>query len=200
MKVDEQWERWTLCAIKTDGTYRGGEGTTPETTACPEAGKVQLEKKGKKKSVVFIYIRPETKESFIVQIVKIPLPFRTALPHWGQPNSKCNEFVTKSGLRFWKVKSRKSCTNDMWDKLFEISGRHTFLHLVRTYVWWTTALLLCSASCNCRNTAIRHGSDVRRNYWDPRDDTHIHIHLATWRNFQCSIKTAVVVRVLVMRS
>ena len=24
---------------KTEGTYRGGEETTPETTACPEAGK-----------------------------------------------------------------------------------------------------------------------------------------------------------------
>ena len=24
---------------KNEGTYRGGEGTTPETTACPEAGK-----------------------------------------------------------------------------------------------------------------------------------------------------------------
>ena len=23
---------------KSEGTYRGGEGTTPETTACPEAG------------------------------------------------------------------------------------------------------------------------------------------------------------------
>ena len=35
-KIDEQWECWTLCAIKFEGTYRGGEGTTPVTTACPE--------------------------------------------------------------------------------------------------------------------------------------------------------------------
>ena len=26
----------TLCAIKIEGTYRGGEGTTPVTTASPE--------------------------------------------------------------------------------------------------------------------------------------------------------------------
>ena len=25
-----------LCATKIEGTYRGGEGTTAETTACPE--------------------------------------------------------------------------------------------------------------------------------------------------------------------
>ena len=27
---------------KTEGACRGGEGTTPETTACPEAGKVKV--------------------------------------------------------------------------------------------------------------------------------------------------------------
>ena len=48
MKVDEQWECWTLCEIKTEGTYRGEEGPTPETTACPEAGKVKARKKEKK--------------------------------------------------------------------------------------------------------------------------------------------------------
>ena len=36
MKIDEQWECWALCAIKIEGTCRGGEGTTPVTTACPE--------------------------------------------------------------------------------------------------------------------------------------------------------------------
>ena len=36
MKIDEQWECLTLCAIKIEGTYRGGEETTPVTTACPE--------------------------------------------------------------------------------------------------------------------------------------------------------------------
>ena len=35
-KIDEQWECWTLRAIKNVGTYRGGGGTTPVTTACPE--------------------------------------------------------------------------------------------------------------------------------------------------------------------
>ena len=39
MKLDEQWEFRILFGTKTEGTYRGGEGTTPETTACPEAGK-----------------------------------------------------------------------------------------------------------------------------------------------------------------
>ena len=29
MKIDEQWECWTLWAIKIAGTYRGEEGTTP---------------------------------------------------------------------------------------------------------------------------------------------------------------------------
>ena len=29
----------TLCAIKNEGKNRGGEGTTPVTTACPDAGK-----------------------------------------------------------------------------------------------------------------------------------------------------------------
>ena len=29
----------TLSAIKFEGKNRGGEGTTPVTTACPEAGK-----------------------------------------------------------------------------------------------------------------------------------------------------------------
>ena len=28
-----------LCAIKIEGKNRGEEGTTPVTTACPEAGK-----------------------------------------------------------------------------------------------------------------------------------------------------------------
>ena len=36
MKIYEQWECWTLCAIKIEGTYRGGEWTTLVTTACPE--------------------------------------------------------------------------------------------------------------------------------------------------------------------
>ena len=49
MEVDEQWECWTTCAIKTEGTYRGGEGATPETTACPGAGKVKVMPKKKKK-------------------------------------------------------------------------------------------------------------------------------------------------------
>ena len=38
-KIDEQWDCWTLCAIKNEAKNRGGEGTTPVTTACPEAGK-----------------------------------------------------------------------------------------------------------------------------------------------------------------
>ena len=38
-KIDEQWDCWTLCAIKIEGNKRGGEGTTPVTTACPEAGR-----------------------------------------------------------------------------------------------------------------------------------------------------------------
>ena len=37
-KIDEQWDCGTLCAIKFEGKNRG-EGTTPVTTACPEAGK-----------------------------------------------------------------------------------------------------------------------------------------------------------------
>ena len=32
-----------------EATYRGGEGTTPETTACPEAGKVKVRRKKEKK-------------------------------------------------------------------------------------------------------------------------------------------------------
>ena len=35
MKIDEEWECWTLCAITIEGMYRGREGTTPVTTACP---------------------------------------------------------------------------------------------------------------------------------------------------------------------
>ena len=38
-KIDEQWDCCTLCAIKIEGNNRGGEGTTPVTTACPEAVK-----------------------------------------------------------------------------------------------------------------------------------------------------------------
>ena len=38
-KIDEQWDCWALCAIKIEGKNRGGEGTTPVTTACPQAGK-----------------------------------------------------------------------------------------------------------------------------------------------------------------
>ena len=34
----------TLCAIKNEGKNRGEEGTTPVTTACPEAGKSKCEK------------------------------------------------------------------------------------------------------------------------------------------------------------
>ena len=30
-----------VCAMKIEGKNRGGEGTTPVTTACPEAGKVK---------------------------------------------------------------------------------------------------------------------------------------------------------------
>ena len=37
--IDEQWDCWTLCAIKIEGKNRGGKETTPVTTACPEAGK-----------------------------------------------------------------------------------------------------------------------------------------------------------------
>ena len=36
MKIDDQWECWTLCAITNESTYRGGKGTTPVTTACPQ--------------------------------------------------------------------------------------------------------------------------------------------------------------------
>ena len=36
---------------KNEGKNRGGEGTTPVTTACPEAGKEKREKKKKKKRV-----------------------------------------------------------------------------------------------------------------------------------------------------
>ena len=51
--IDEQWDCWTLCAIKVEGKNRGGEGMTPVTTACPEAGKWKCaeEKKKKKKRV-----------------------------------------------------------------------------------------------------------------------------------------------------
>ena len=39
-QIDQQWDCWTtLRAIKIEGKDRGGEGTTPVTTACPEAGK-----------------------------------------------------------------------------------------------------------------------------------------------------------------
>ena len=31
-----QWECLTLWATKNKSTYRGGEGTSPVTTACPE--------------------------------------------------------------------------------------------------------------------------------------------------------------------
>ena len=34
-----------LCAIQNEGKNRGGEGTTPVTTACPEAGKKKYAKK-----------------------------------------------------------------------------------------------------------------------------------------------------------
>ena len=61
MKIDEQWECWTLCAIKIEGTYRGGKGTTPVTTSCPEDRRVEEvkskshdEKKRKKKETVFV--------------------------------------------------------------------------------------------------------------------------------------------------
>ena len=51
-KIDEQWDCWTLCAKKNEGKNRGGEGTTPVTTACPEAGKEKCAKKRKKKKVL----------------------------------------------------------------------------------------------------------------------------------------------------
>ena len=62
MKIDEQWECWTLCVIKIEGTYRGGEGTTPVTTSCPEDRwgyglvRVELESKSddKKKTKLLI--------------------------------------------------------------------------------------------------------------------------------------------------
>ena len=38
MKIDEQWDCWTLCAIKIEGKNRGEEGATPVTTTCSEAG------------------------------------------------------------------------------------------------------------------------------------------------------------------
>ena len=31
-----------ICAIKTEGKNRGGEGMAPVTTACPEAGKLDV--------------------------------------------------------------------------------------------------------------------------------------------------------------
>ena len=46
-KIDEQWDCWTLGAIKIEAKNRGEEGTTPVTTACPEAGKYMCEKKKK---------------------------------------------------------------------------------------------------------------------------------------------------------
>ena len=36
---------------KIKGKNRGGEGTTPVTTACPEAGKKKCEEKKKKKKI-----------------------------------------------------------------------------------------------------------------------------------------------------
>ena len=54
MKIDEQWEFWTLCATKNKGTYRGREGTTPVTTACPEdaEGKTSYELGWKVKVII----------------------------------------------------------------------------------------------------------------------------------------------------
>ena len=36
MKIDEQWEYRVICAIKTEGSYRGEKGPH---LICPEAGK-----------------------------------------------------------------------------------------------------------------------------------------------------------------
>ena len=38
-------------AMKIEGTYRGGKGTTPVTTACPVSWKVKVSLKKKKKQV-----------------------------------------------------------------------------------------------------------------------------------------------------
>ena len=56
MKVDEQWECGTLWPMKTEGTYHGGKGTTPETTACPEPGKQKWDQKKKEKKKKCIII------------------------------------------------------------------------------------------------------------------------------------------------
>ena len=45
MKIDEQWECWTLCAIKTEGKRRGWEATTPETTDLSRSWKVEARQK-----------------------------------------------------------------------------------------------------------------------------------------------------------
>ena len=64
MKIDEQWDCCTLCAIKIEGKNRGGEGTTPVTTACPEAGKLKCENnKNKKRRNALDTFRRQTKES-----------------------------------------------------------------------------------------------------------------------------------------
>ena len=57
MKLDEQWECRILFGTKTEGTYRGGEGTTPETTACPQTGKVKVRQKKKNENKGIIAVR-----------------------------------------------------------------------------------------------------------------------------------------------
>ena len=53
MKIDEEWERWTLCATKNKGMYRGGEGTIQKSSLSAKpptsgAGKYKVMMKKKK--------------------------------------------------------------------------------------------------------------------------------------------------------
>ena len=85
MIVDEEWECWTLCAIKIEGAHRGGEGTTPVTSVCPEkpmrwAGKWKwwLKKKKNAHSVQVGRINLEPSQA-------------TASKHYWSPHSVCVE-------------------------------------------------------------------------------------------------------------
>ena len=55
MNIDVPWDCRTLRAVKNEGNKRGEEGTTPVTTACPEAERKMCAKKTKKYMVLIVY-------------------------------------------------------------------------------------------------------------------------------------------------
>ena len=67
MKIDEQWECWTLCPRKIEGTYRGREGTTaaelwPRLVQKIAEGKTSYELSWKVKVMIKTYIRYVVRE------------------------------------------------------------------------------------------------------------------------------------------